>query len=45
MARSLAATPELTDVIRIGADYYPVILRPEHGPQSFEHITSTTDRR
>jgi hypothetical protein len=38
MARSLTTTPKLTDVVRIGAFYYPVILRPEHGPQAFEHI-------
>ena len=38
MARSTAATPELTAVIKIGLSYYPVILRPEYGPQAFEHI-------
>lgn len=31
-------TPRNTAVIRIGAFYYPVILRPEHGPQAYEHI-------
>jgi len=30
--------PEGTDVIQIGMYYYPVTLRPEYGPTSFEHI-------
>ena len=38
MARKIAETPQYTAVVRIGAFYYPVILRPEHGPQAFEHI-------
>ena len=38
MARSIAPTPPLTDVIRIGAFYYPVVLRPEHGAAAYEHL-------
>lgn len=41
MARSISATPELTDVVKIGNHYYPVILRPEYGPQAFEHINDS----
>ena len=40
MARSIAATPKLTDVVRIGAYYYPVILRPEYGPHAYEYINN-----
>ena len=38
MPSTRAETPKLTAVIRIGAGYYPVILRPEHGPHAYEHI-------
>lgn len=41
MARSIAKTPELTEVVKIGNFYYPVILRPENGPHAYEYIRSS----